>query len=187
VERGQSCTVSGSSSRIAYSGRSDKVVTKDIPEDKQGHKSSAECGNVVDLQCVSSCKAINVGNVFQGCTVGHLKEDFEVKFDGAEDVEASGSTDIRKQAFVLSQTNMLNGESNAVDRPRMSVIQLLREYNEARQQREFNQNVFTCKICFQVTSLVLTYVCGFHTHCVMLYVFVFVGCSFYSTASFIQQ
>jgi hypothetical protein len=51
VERGQNCTVSGSSSRIAYSGSNDKVVTKDIPEDKQGHKSSAECGNVADLQC----------------------------------------------------------------------------------------------------------------------------------------
>jgi hypothetical protein len=46
--------VSGSSSRSAYSGSSGKVVTKDMPEDKQGQKSSAEFGNVVDLQSMLS-------------------------------------------------------------------------------------------------------------------------------------
>jgi hypothetical protein len=187
VKRGQSRMVSRNSSRSAYSRSSDKVVTEYLPKYKQGHRSSSECDNVVDQQCVSSCKAVNVGNASQGCTVGSRKKDVEITLDGVEGVKASESADIRRdQGFVLAESNALSGRRfNAVARPRISVVQLLKEYSEGRQQTEFNRNVFTCKICFQVTSLVLTYVCGFQTHCVMLYVLVFVGCSFYSKASFI--
>ena len=36
------------------------------------------------------------------------------------------------------------------DRPRLSVVQLLREFDETRQRTEFSRNFYTCKICFQV-------------------------------------
>ena len=35
----------------------------------------------------------------------------------------------------------------------MSVVQLLKDYSEARHQTEFSRNFYSCKICFQVTSL----------------------------------
>lgn len=185
VKRGNSHRVSASSSGSVYSRSSDEVVGKDLPKDNQGHKSSSECDNVVDRQHSNNSKAENMANTSLDCTADNQKKEVEVTLDVVEGVKASESADVsRKQDSESAQSNVMSGRRcSALARPRKSVIQLLKEYNEARQQTEFNRNVYTCKICFQVTSLVLTCVRGFQTQCVILCVCVCVGHSFYSKAS----
>jgi len=38
-------------------------------------------------------------------------------------------------------------------RPKMSVVQLLKGYSEAWHRTEFSRKFYSCKICFQVSSL----------------------------------
>jgi hypothetical protein len=112
----------------------------------------------VDHQHCKNSEAANMANASQDCVGGTRKKADEVALNGVEGVKASESTHVRRKHNSQSVKSTVNGgrRYNAPSRPRMSVVQLLKEYNEARQRTEFNRNFHTCKICFQVTSLILT-------------------------------
>jgi hypothetical protein len=158
VKSGDNHRVSIGSSRSVYSRSSDQIVSKDLLEDNQDHKTSAECDHLVDCQCGKNSKAVHMVNASQNCTIDNEKKEVEVTVDGVESVKASKSTDVRGKDSESAQSNVMSDRrSNAPTRPRMSVIQLLKEYNEARQRTEFSRNFYTCKICFQVTFLIFVY------------------------------
>jgi hypothetical protein len=153
--RGNNWRVSGYSYRSVCPKSSDQTVlnSKNSLINKEGQKNSLECDNVVDRQCSKNNEAVNMGNASQDCAVGTRKKDVEVALNGVEGVKASESTGVRRKHNSPSVQSTANSgrRYNAPNRPRMSVVQLLREYNEARQQTEFNRSIYTCKICFQVT------------------------------------
>jgi hypothetical protein len=116
-----------------------------------------------------------MGNASQDCVVGTQKKDVEVALHGVECVKASESTAVRRKHNSQSVQSTVNigRRYNAPTRPRVSVVRLLKEYNEARQRTEFNRNIYTCKICFQVTFPILICLCKFQMQCATLSVMVF--------------
>ncbi|KAJ9578727.1 hypothetical protein L9F63_005089 [Diploptera punctata] len=97
---------------------------------------SSKCDTVVVDEHVSDSKESSVTN------------DLNSSFD-KKDIEI-GDIDNESERE-LDSTLTVNEEKKpgVVNRPRMSVVQLLQEFNEARQKTEFNRNFYTCKICFQ--------------------------------------
>lgn len=151
--RGNNWRVPGYSYRSVCPKSNDQIVlnSKNSRINNEGQKNSSECDNVVDHQCSNNSEAVNMGNASEDCVVGTEKRDVEVALYGVEGVKASESAVVRRKHSSRSvQSTMNSGRRyNASTRPKMSVVQLLREYNEARQRTEFNRNVYTCKICFQ--------------------------------------
>ncbi|XP_021916567.1 E3 ubiquitin-protein ligase RNF14-like isoform X2 [Zootermopsis nevadensis] len=127
---------------------SGQVVSEDLAKDSQCHKSSSEPGGVLDRRCSDGSKAANVGNASQNCTVDNQEEEAVVTSDGVERAKASESLDVaRKQRSKSVQSNAMR--DSALARPKTSIVQLLRDYDEARQRVEFSRSIHTCKICFQ--------------------------------------
>ncbi|PSN48331.1 hypothetical protein C0J52_03415 [Blattella germanica] len=105
-----------------------------VLDSKDAVNSSSKCDNlVIDQEPSYSKKVKEIGD--HGLSAE--SKDCEVVFSDQEGEAACGDRKYRLP-----------------NRPRMSVVKLLREYNEARQKTEFNRSFFTCKICFQVQELV---------------------------------
>jgi hypothetical protein len=172
IGRGNDRRVSGCGYISVCPKKNDQIIlnSKDVLKDNQSQKNSSECDNLVDSQCRNNNEAVNVGIASQDCIVDTWEKDVKVTLDGVESVDtrekgvkatldgvegvkSSESADVSRINNSLSLHSDMNGDSrsNAPTRPRMSVIQLLKEYNEDRQQTEFNRNFYACKICFQVT------------------------------------
>jgi hypothetical protein len=89
------------------------------------------------------------------CVVGTQKEDTEVTLKGVAEVRTSKSADVRKKHDSESAMSVMNcGRISILPTiPRMSVVQLLKDYSEAGHWKELSCNFYSCKICFQVNSL----------------------------------
>ena len=89
------------------------------------------------------------------CVVGTQKEDTEVTLNGVAEVRTSKSANVRIKHDSESAMSVVNvGRMTIVPtRPRISVVQLLKDYSEARHWKEFSRTFYSCKIRFQVTSL----------------------------------
>ncbi|XP_023717242.1 E3 ubiquitin-protein ligase RNF14 isoform X2 [Cryptotermes secundus] len=149
--RGNNWMVSGNSYR-SVSPKSNDQIGLNINNpliNNESIKNSSECDNVVDRQCNKNSEAVNIGNASEDCIVGTKKKDVEVALNGVG-VKPSKSTVFRRKHNSQPVPSTLNRDRRyAPTRPRMSVVKLLREYDEARQRTEFNRNFYTCKICFQ--------------------------------------
>jgi hypothetical protein len=160
--------VSGYSYRSVCPKSNDQIAlnSKNPLINNEGLKNSPECDSVVDNQCSKNSEAVNTGNASQDCVAGTQKKDVEVALNGVEGVKPSESTAVRRKHTSQSVWSTVNsGRRYAPTRPRMSVVQLLREYDEARQRTEFNRNSYTCKICFEVTFLIHICLCKFEIQC----------------------
>jgi hypothetical protein len=173
LERRNDWRESGYSYRSVSPKSNDQIFlnSKDNLVNNEGQNNCSECDNKVDRQSSKSSEAVNIESLSQDCIVGTQKKDTEVALNGAEGVRPSESTVFRRKLSSQSLQSTANGGRiyNAPCRPRMSIVQLLREYDKTRQRMEFYRNFYTCKICFQVTSLL---VCkfqvqwaGFLHHC----------------------
>lgn len=165
--RGNNWMVSGNSYRSVSPKSNDRLgLNSNNPLiNNESIKNSSECDNVVDRQCNENSEAVNIGNASQDSIVGTKKKDVEVALN-VVGVKPSKSTAVRrKHNSQPVQSTVNSGRRYAPTRPRMSVVRLLREYDEARQRTEFNRNFYTCKICFQVTFLIHIFLCKFQIQC----------------------
>lgn len=139
--------------RGASSNTNDQVVlNSQAPfKDDEGRKTSSKCDNLVDHQCNNKSEAVHVRCAPLDCVVGTQKKDTEVTLNGVAEVTTSDVADVRRKHDSESAMSVMNGGriSNVPTRPRMSVVQLLKEYSEARHHTEFSRNFYSCKICFQ--------------------------------------
>lgn len=146
--------VSGYSCRSVSPKSTDQIFlnSKDHHMNNEGKKNSTQYDNEVDCLCSKSNETVNVGSASEDCVIGTPNKDAEVALNGVEGVKASESAVRRKHSSQSLQSTVNGGRKcNALMRPRMSLVQLLIEYDEARRQMEFSRNFYTCKICFQVT------------------------------------
>ena len=91
------------------------------------------------------------------CVVGSQKKDTEVALNVVAQVRISKSADVRIEHDSESAMSVVNGVRISIvpTTPRMSVVQLLKDYSEARHRtEEFIRKFYSCQICFQVTSLI---------------------------------
>lgn len=140
------------------------VLNSQAPfKDNEGHRISSKCDNLVSRQCKNKNEAVNVRCASPDCVVGTQKKDTEVTLNGVAEVTTSKSAGVRRKHDSESAMSVVNGGRRSIvpTRPRMSVVQLLKDYSEARQRTEFSRNFYSCKICFQVTSPILICVCRF--------------------------
>ena len=124
-------------------------------KDNEGDRISSECDNLVGLQCKSKNEAVNERCASPDCVVGTQKKDPEVTLNGIAEVRTSKPADVTKKPDSQSAMSVENGGRKSIvpTRPRMLVVQLLKDYSEARLRTEFSRNFYSCKICFQATSL----------------------------------
>ena len=102
---------------------------------------SSKCDTVVVNEQSSDSKEAKIaGGATQDLNMGSDKREIEI---GGIDIESEKELDV-------SATVSEKRKPGVTNRPRMSVVQLLREFDEARQRTEFSRNFYTCKICFQV-------------------------------------
>ena len=89
------------------------------------------------------------------CVVGTQKKGTEITLKDVAEERTSKSAHVTIKHDSESEMSVVNGGRISIlpTRTRMSVVQLLKDYSEARHQTEFSRNFFSCKICFQVTSL----------------------------------
>lgn len=151
--------------RGASSNSNDQIVlNSQAPfKDNEGHRISSKCDNLVGHRCKNKSEAVNMKCASPDCVVGTQKKDTEVTQNGVAEVTTSKSADVRRKHDSESAMPVVNdGRMSIVPtRPRMSVVQLLKDYSEARRRTEFSRNFYSCKICFQVTSPILICVCRF--------------------------
>jgi hypothetical protein len=78
------------------------------------------------------------------CVVGTQKKDTEVKLNGVAEVRTSKSADGRMKHYSESATSVENGRRISIvpTRPKVSVVQLLKDYSESRQRTEFSRNFY---------------------------------------------
>jgi hypothetical protein len=124
-------------------------------KDNESHRISSDCDNFVGLQSENNKEAVNMRCASPDCVFGTQKKETEVTLNGVADVRSSKSADVRIKHDTDSAISDLNcGRiSTLPTRPRISVLQLLKYYSEARHRTEFSRNFYSCKICFQLTSL----------------------------------
>ena len=124
-------------------------------KDNESHRISSDCDNLVGLQSKNNKEAVNMRCASTDCVFGTQKKETEVTLNGVADVRSSRSADVRIKHDSDSAISDLNcGRiSTLPTRPRISVVQLLKNYSEARHRTEFSRNFYSCKICFQLTSL----------------------------------
>ena len=91
----------------------------------------------------------------EDCVAAIQKEDTEVTLKGVAEVRTSKSADFRKKHDSESAMSVMNcGRISILPTiPRMSVVQLLKDYSEAGHWKELSRNFYSCKICFHVNSL----------------------------------
>jgi hypothetical protein len=145
------CYTSGSSN-----SNDQIVLNSQAPfKDNEGHSISSVCDNLVGRQCKNKNEALNMRCASPDCVVGTQKKDTEVTLNGVAEVRTSKSADVRIKHDSESAMSFVNGGRISIvpTRPRMSVVQLLKDYSEARHRTEFSHSFYSCKICFQVTSL----------------------------------
>lgn len=168
--RGNSRKFSGYS-RGASSNCNDQIVLNNQAPFKKNkyHKSSSKCDNVVEHQCNNKSEAVNVKCASLDGVAGTQKKDTEAPLNAVAEVTTSESADVGRKRDSESALSIFNDGriSNVPTVPRMSVVQLLKEYSEARYRTEFSRNFYSCKICFQVTSLVFVYVCTIVFRCIV--------------------
>jgi len=142
--------------RGASSNSNDQIVlNSQAPfKDNEGHTVSSKCDNLVARQCKNTSEAVNMRCASPDCVVGTQTKDAEVTMNGVAEVTTSRPADVRKKHDSESAMSVVNGARMSIvpTRPRMSVVQLLKDYNEARHRTEFSRNFYSCKICFQVIS-----------------------------------
>ena len=152
--------------RGASSNSNDQIVlNSQAPfKDNEGHRISSKRDNLVGRQCKNKSEAVNMRCASPDCVVGTQKKDTEVTLNGvAAAVTTSKCADVRRKQDSESAISVMNvGRISIVPtKPRMSVVQLLKDYSEARHRTEFSRKFYSCKICFQVTSPILICVCRF--------------------------
>jgi len=100
-------------------------------------------------------EAVNKRCAFSDCVFGTQKKDTEVTLKSVAEVRTSKSSDVTIKLDSESEISVVNcGRISIVPtRPIMSLVQLLKYYSEARHQTEYSRNFYSCRICFQVTSL----------------------------------
>ena len=158
--------------RGASSHSNDQIVLNSQAsfQDNEGHRISSKCDNLVGHQCKNMSEAVNRRCASLDCIAETQTKDTEVTLNGVAELTTSNSADVRKKHESESAVSIVNGGriSNVPTRPRMSVIQLLKEYSEARHRTEFSRNFYSCKICFQVTYPIYICVCRFQMQCATL-------------------
>jgi hypothetical protein len=159
-------------SRGASSNSNDQIVlNSQAPfKDNEDHKTSSKCDNLVDRHCNNKREAVNMRCAPLDCVVGMQKKDTEVTLNGVAEETTSGTAGVRRKHDSESAMSIVNGRriSDVPTRPRMSVVQLLKEYSEARHRTEFSRNFYSCKICFQVISLIFICVYSLQMQCATL-------------------
>ncbi|XP_069685179.1 E3 ubiquitin-protein ligase RNF14-like [Periplaneta americana] len=137
-------------SKSDFTKSSEKIVlnSKDQGKDNKNCESSLQCDNKVGQHCSNSNEKITVGNSSQDSGAESQKvSQNETVSDGA--VKVSTSEDDKKDGERQLDQPDSSANRRHAGRSRMSLVQLLKEFNEARQRTEFSRNFYTCKICFQ--------------------------------------
>lgn len=162
--RGNNHKFSGCYRGVSSNCNDQMVLNSQAPfKDNEGHRISSKCDTLVGRQCKNKSEAVNMRCASPDCAVGTRKKDTEVTLNGVAEVTTSKSADVRRKHDSESAMSVVNGGRISIvpARPMMSVVQLLKDYSEARHWTEFSRNFYSCKICFQVTSPIFICVCRF--------------------------
>ena len=130
--RGNSHKFSGWYTRASSNSNDPKLLKSEASfKDNEGRTISSECDNLVGRQCKNQNEAVNMSCASPDCVVGTQKKDTEVTLNGVAEVRSSKSADIRIKHDSDSANSVANGGRTSIvpTKPRMSVVQLLKEYS----------------------------------------------------------